>query len=192
MLEMLEDENPNTDLDTLLAWANLAKNSLQMWNGFSSSQLVLGQNPNLPNIMTDGLPALHGTTSSEILAKHLNTLHTARKAFIKCEADERIRRALRHQVRAAEDVFESGEMVYYKRDGSTKCLSPGKVIFQDGRLVFVRHGGVYVRVSANRLIKCGKEFQENVGGDGSKRGAMGTDDKNRESLREVELNKKTF
>ena len=25
MLEMLEDENPNTDLDTLLAWANLAK-----------------------------------------------------------------------------------------------------------------------------------------------------------------------
>ena len=137
MLEILEDENPNTDLDTLLAWANLAKNSLQMWNGFSSFQLVLGQNPNLPNIMTDGLPALHGTTSSEILAKHLNALHTAWKAFIKCEADERIRRALRHQVRAVEDVFESGEMVYYKRDGSTKWLGPGKVIFQDGRLVFV-------------------------------------------------------
>ena len=57
MLEILEYENPNTDLDTLLAWANLAKNSLQMWNGFSSFKLVLGQNPNLPNIMTDGLPA---------------------------------------------------------------------------------------------------------------------------------------
>ena len=71
MLEMLVDENPDTDLDTLLAWANLAKKSLQMWNGFSGFQLVLGQNPNLPNIMTDGLPALHGTTSSEILEKHL-------------------------------------------------------------------------------------------------------------------------
>ena len=79
-------------------------------------------------------------------------------------------------------------MVHYKRDGSTKWLGPGKVIFQDGRLVFVGHGGVYVRVSTNRLIKCGKEFQENVGGDGSKGGAMGIDDKNRESLREVELN----
>ena len=95
-------------------------------------------------------------------------------------------------MRAVEDVFESGEMVYYKRDGSTKWLGPGKVIFQDGRLVFVRHGGVYVRVSTNRLIKCGKEFQENVSGDGSKGGAMGIDDKNRESLREVELNKKHF
>ena len=42
-------------------------------------------------------------------------------------------------------------------------------------------------MSTNRLIKCGKEFQENVGGDGSKGGAMGIDDKNRESLREVEL-----
>ena len=112
MLEMLKDKNPNTDLDTLLAWANLAKNSLQMWNGFSSFQLVLGQNPNLPNIMTDGLSALHGTTSSEILEKHLNALHTARKACIKCEADERIRRALCHQMRAVEDVFESGKMVY--------------------------------------------------------------------------------
>ena len=61
MLEILEDENPNTDLDTLLAWENLAKNSLQLWNGFSSFQLVLDQNPNLPNIMTDGLPALHGS-----------------------------------------------------------------------------------------------------------------------------------
>ena len=88
MLEILEDENPNTDLDTLLAWANPAKNSCQMWNGFSSFQLVLGQNPNLPNIITDGLPALHGTTSSVILQKHLNALHTAWKAFIKCESEE--------------------------------------------------------------------------------------------------------
>ena len=50
-----------------------------MWNGLSSFQLVLGQNPNLQNIMTDGLPALHGTTSSEIVEKHLNALRTARK-----------------------------------------------------------------------------------------------------------------
>ena len=97
------------------------------------------------------------------MEKHSNAkMHTAQKAFIKCEADERIRRALRHQVRAMEDVFESGEIVYHKRDGSTKRLGPGKVIFQDGRLVFVRHGGVYVRVSANRLIKCGKSVKEMV------------------------------
>ena len=41
MLEILKDENPDTDLGTSLAWANLAKNCLQMWNGFSSFQLIL-------------------------------------------------------------------------------------------------------------------------------------------------------
>ena len=39
-----------------------ALNSLQMWNGFSSHQLVFGKNLNLPNIMQAELPALEGTT----------------------------------------------------------------------------------------------------------------------------------
>ena len=88
-------------------------------------------------------------------------------------------------MRAVEDIFESGEIVHYKRDGSTKCLGPFKVIFQDGSLVFVRHGGVHVRVSTNRLVKCGKEFKGNGGGDDRKGGATGIDDENRGSLREA-------
>lgn len=153
MLEILVEENPHTNEKLLLAWANVAKNSLQMWNGFSSYQLVLGKNPNLPNIMTEKLPALQGVTSSEILKTHLDALYAARRAFMKCEADEKIRRALRHQIRASEEVFLPGDGVFYKRDGSNKWLGPGKVIFQDGKVVFVRHGGTYVRVSTNRLVK---------------------------------------
>ena len=34
-----------------------------------------GGYPNCPCIMTDGLPALEGSTSSEALALHLNVLH---------------------------------------------------------------------------------------------------------------------
>ena len=71
----LVDECPDLSEDVLLCWANMAKNSLQMWHGFSSYQLVFGTNPNLPNIMTEKLPALEGTTTSEALAKHLNALH---------------------------------------------------------------------------------------------------------------------
>ena len=55
MLEILVEENPKSDEKILLAWTNVAKNSLQMWNSFSSYQLVLGKNPNLPNIMTEKL-----------------------------------------------------------------------------------------------------------------------------------------
>ena len=151
MLLKLQEDNAKTDSQTLLCWANMARNSLQMWNGFSSHQLVFGKNPKLPGILTDGLPALDGTTSSEIFAKHLNALHDSRHAYIQTESNERIRRALRGKVRAAEEIYERGDMVYYKREGKERWLGPATVVFQDGKVVFVRHGGVFVRVSPNRL-----------------------------------------
>ena len=153
MLLKLEEENGKADSQTLLCWANMARNSLQMWNGYSSHLLVFGQNPSLPGIMTDRLPALEGTTTSEVFVKHLNALHKARKAYIQTEANERIRRALRTKVRAAEQVYEHGDVVYYKRDGKDRWLGPATVVFQDGKVVFVRHGGIFVRVSPNRLSK---------------------------------------
>ena len=89
MLERMVEDYPETDEQVLLGWANMAKNSMQMVYGYSSNQLVFGTNPNLPNIMSDGLPAMEGKTSSEIFAKHLNALHAARKAFIESESSER-------------------------------------------------------------------------------------------------------
>ena len=153
MLLKLEADYGKMNSQTLLSWANMARNSLQMWNGYSSHQLVFGENPNLPNIMQDTLPALEGTTRSEVFSQHLNALHATRKAFIQSEAEERIRRALRNKVRASEQVFVNGDRVFYKREGKERWLGPGKVVFQDGKVVFVRHGGVFVRVSPNRLQK---------------------------------------
>ena len=153
MLAKLEADNKGVELSTLLSWANMARNSLQMWSGYSSHQLVFGKNPNLPNIMNAELPALEGSTTSEVFSKHLNVLHDSRKAYIQTEASERIRRALRSKIRAAEQVYENGESVFYKREGKERWLGPGKVVFQDGKVVFIRHGGVFVRVSPNRLCK---------------------------------------
>lgn len=68
-------------------------------HGYSPHQLVFGQNPNLPSVLIDKPPALEGTTKSEWVAKHISTLHAARKAFIEAEFSERIRRALRKQLR---------------------------------------------------------------------------------------------
>ena len=160
MLSKLEAEFPNTPDDVLLAWANTAKNSMQMHHGFSSYQLVFGKNPNLPNILYETPPALEGSTTSETLAKHLNALHQARLAFTESEAAERIRRALRCKMRAAEQRYVHGDLVYYKRNGYEHWLGPAKVVFQDGKVIFIRHGGVFVRVSPNRLIKAGEEFAD--------------------------------
>lgn len=151
MLLKMEEQCPDTPLDVLLGWANMAKNSLQMCHGYSSYQLVFGKNPNLPNIMTAQPPALEGTSTSEILVRHLNGLHAARKAFIESENDERIRRALRNKIRASETIYNPGDKVYYKRDLNNRWLGPAKVIFQDGKVVFVRHGATFVRVAPNQL-----------------------------------------
>ena len=43
--------------------------------------------------------------------------------------------------------------MFYKREGKEKWKGPGKVVFQDGKVVFVRHGSVFVRVPSNRLCK---------------------------------------
>ena len=151
ILHKLEAEYPNTSLEVLLAWACMAKNCLQMFNGFSANQLVFGRNPNLPNVLSDNVAALDGKTQSEVFAYNLNILHASRRAFIKSESEERIRRALRHKVRVNEQSFKNGDSVFYKRDNQTRWLGPGKVLGQDGKIIFVRHGGVLVRVSANRI-----------------------------------------
>ena len=97
MLLKREADYGKMNSQTLLSWANMARNSLQMWNGYSSHQLVFGKIPNLPNIMQDTLPALEGRTRSEVFSQHLNALHATRKAFIQSEAEEMIRRALRNK-----------------------------------------------------------------------------------------------
>ena len=108
---------------------------------------------------------LEGSTSSEIFAKHLNALHSSRRAYIETEANERIRRALRGKIRAAEDIFEKGDTVYYKREGKERWLGPATVVFQEGKVVFVRHGGIFIRVSPNRIERVNEILERHESGD---------------------------
>ena len=51
--------------------------------------------------------------------ENLNALHIARKGFIEQESSEKIRRALRSNVRnTSVDELNSGDEVYYKRNDS--------------------------------------------------------------------------
>lgn len=88
------------------------------------------------------------TTQSEAFSKHLNVLRDAQRAYIQAESEERLRRALCTKVRAAKHFF-----FFYKREVKERGLGPAKVVFQDGKVVFIRYGGLFVRVSLNRLTK---------------------------------------
>jgi hypothetical protein len=106
-------EDAKVDMSTALAWAVSAKNALQNVSGYSPNQLVFGMNVNLLSVLTDRPPALESATS-DIIRKKLAALHSAQQNFIKAESSERIRKALRHQVRTfSEELYETGDKVYF-------------------------------------------------------------------------------
>ena len=69
-VEKILHDNQETPLDVALAYACNAKNCLQMWNGFSSFQIVFGKNPRLPDVYSASLPVLEEQTHSEVIAMH--------------------------------------------------------------------------------------------------------------------------
>jgi hypothetical protein len=157
------NDYPRMDPTIALAWAVTAKNSFPMTGGFSSFQLVFGKQPKLPNIMTDRLPALEGVTTSESVAAHINALYAGRKAFAEVQCEEKVRRALRHKVRAVERRYEAGEKVYYRRDGDKAVWrGPATVLGSKGSVHFLVHQGDVVRVAACRLVTTG-EAEEQIG-----------------------------
>ena len=142
------------DKEMALAWAVSAKNALQNNNGFSPNQLVFGYNVNLPNVLVNLPPALEVTTSSEIVRKQLEAMHSARQNYIKAESSERIKRALKHQTRTyADDHFENGEKVFYRRKEAKGWKGPATVIGMEGKIVLLRHGSSYYRCHPCHLMK---------------------------------------
>ena len=87
-------EESNGSLEIALAWSLSAKNSLANVYGYSPNQLLFGKNPNLPNTLVNDLPALEETTSSKLIAEHLNALHSVRENFIKSESSAKLKHAL--------------------------------------------------------------------------------------------------
>ena len=142
-------EGTSCSWEIALAWALNAKNSLINVSVFSPNQLVFGENIKLPNVMNDQLSA--GSPETKTIGDHLLALHAAWKAFIAAESSDKIRRALPKKTRNTCDLFFNCDNVYYKRDSDTKWRGPGKVISQDGPIVYVRHEGFLVKVDCNCL-----------------------------------------
>ena len=149
------------DVDVALAWAVAARNALANFSGYSPNQLVFGYNPVLPNVISDKPPALEEVTASKMVRENLNAMHVARNEFLRLESNEKLRRALRSNVRStlSENVV-NGDEVFYKRNDRSEWHGPGIVIGRDGKQILVRHGGTYVRVHACRLNRSVTELDK--------------------------------
>ena len=152
MVYKMLEESPKLKVEVTLAHAINAKNSLQNYNGYAPIQLVTGSLPNLPNVLNSALPALE-TPSSPELEQHLSAMHSARRAYMKAESSEKIKRAIRHPVRSCEEIFNNGDKVYYKREDSRRWRGPAKVLGHLGTVVYVIHGSRFIRCASCRVIK---------------------------------------
>ena len=150
-------EEVNCSIEVALCWAVNAKNSLHNIYGFSPYQLVFGRNPNLPTALQDKLPALEGMTESQLVAKHLNSMHKAREEFIKLETSEKLRRALRAKTRTHNNIkYLPGEEVFFKREDERRWKGPGRVIGQDGSKVLIKTPYSLISVHSSRVILTSK------------------------------------
>ena len=164
LAEMLQKivEEQKTTLEVALAWAIQAKNSMANVHGFSPAQLAIGYTPMVPSVLSDDPPALETREGDDIISENLNCMKLAREAFIKAESSERIKRALRHNIRpSASNKFYSGDTVYYKRNDSRKWKGPGKVIGSDSSNILIKHGSSYVRAHVCRVM-LDKGYRENI------------------------------
>ena len=109
-------DDSGCSLETATSWATSAKNSLLGHQGYSPNIMGFGRNTNYLSVISSKPPALWDDHISVTVEKNLRAMHAARKSFIEAESSEKIKRALRHNIRKCNDVrLQSGDRVYYKR-----------------------------------------------------------------------------
>ncbi len=162
IVRITRETYPNMSLEVALAWAVTAANSLSNVRGFSPYQLVFGRQIKLPNILDDPPPAWEEPTKSKTLLETLEAINKTRIEYTKAERCERLRKALKTKIRVADTLYENGDIVYFQKEGEDTWRGPAKVVFQDSKVIFIRIGSIYYRVSANRLIKAGQELVNEI------------------------------
>ena len=142
----------NCSVEVALSWSIAAKNALNNVFGFSPNVLVFGRNPNLPNILTNKPPANNPVSISKYLCENLNAMQAAREAYIQQESCEKLKRALLRKTRGySNQVFQIGDMVYFRREDNAYWHGPAKIIGHDGKTFLLKVNGLYIRVHACKL-----------------------------------------
>ena len=75
-------------------WIVMARNTLQMVEGYSPHQLVFGRNPEIPIMTGDVSPSMTEELPDTSLREILEYAHKAREIYVQQEADRKLKRTL--------------------------------------------------------------------------------------------------
>ena len=142
--------------------AVFAKNIRVTSNGFSPHQIVFGQNPRIPGAIENELPAQSGKSELSLIQDRLQALYNAKNTLSRMDNTHRLEKA-ENITHSGKMVFvEQGEEVYYRMGMDQDWKGPGKVIGQDGKQIFIRHGRSYIIASPARIrpVKDSPQFQQ--------------------------------
>ena len=113
---------------------------------FLLTNWFLAGTSSVTTILSSNLPMLETHSSSDLVRENLNALHSARESFIKNENSDKIKKALRHNIRTYAEVnYSPGDKVFYKRRKDKKWQGPAKVLGKETNFVLIRHGAAFYR-----------------------------------------------
>ena len=152
ILRMKED-NPKASMKELLKAALFTKNMMVNKEGYSSYQIVTGNQPRIPGVPYNDPPANEVETSSEAVRRKLTNMFGTREKYMKAENDRRIKTALNSRIPAPKlEKYEEGEEVWY-RHGEKGWEGPAAVIGQQNKIIFLRQGRFILAASQTNVKK---------------------------------------
>ena len=122
-LQIYLDDNQISGIDAIqeaLAWVVPSLNQHTFVNGFTPVQLALGQQPNLPGLMSDERTTPVQLSEDAKLRKTLDCRAQAQQACAKADVDVKLRRAMLRHFRGQEADLAAGERCLYWRELSDR------------------------------------------------------------------------
>ena len=144
-----------SELQMVLVQCLDTKNQHGNMGGFSPAQWVLGRNPThgvwsqddeIQSVVQDEDP-------QSTFNRRAAIREAARSAWAQEDSYKRVRRALLRQGGAEGQVFRQGDLVSFMRrkGGSPKWYGPARVLTQEGKNVWIMHGGVPILTADNMI-----------------------------------------
>ena len=158
---MMTDKRYKTVRDAL-GPAVFAKNIRVGAIGYSPHQIVFGQNPRIPGAIDNELPAQTPKSELALIQERLQRIFSARNALSQIDNASRLKMASKVTHSGKMVFVKQGEEVYYRMGLEEDWKGPGRVLGQDGKQIFIRHGRSFIVASPARVfpVRNDPEFKE--------------------------------